>query len=176
MIGEECSEQLDIEPAKLKVIEHARLKYACPDCEQGPQTAPKPAQPIAKSNAAPGLLAYLVIAKVADGLPLYRLERMFERLGFRLPRGTQANWLIKAGWLIQPLINLLHDALLERDIIMADETTFQVLKEPNRAAQTNSYLWCYRSGCGPPIILFDYSETRAADNAKDYLRRHCTSA
>ncbi len=169
VIGDERSEQLDIVPAKLKVIEHIRLKYACPDCEQSPTTATKPAQPIEKSNAAPGLLAYLVIAKVADGLPLYRLERIFARLGFRLPRATQAHWLIHAGQLIQPLINLMHEALLERDIILADETTFQVLKEPGRAAQTQSYLWCYRSGCGPPIILFDYSETRAGANAQAYL-------
>jgi transposase len=169
VIGEERSEQLDIVPAKLKVIEHIRLKYACPACAQSPTTAAKPAQPIAKSNAAPGLLAYLVIAKVADGLPLYRLERSFARLGFRLPRATQAHWLIQAGQLIQPLINLMQDALLERDIILADETPFQVLKEPGRAAQTQSYLWCYRSGCGPPIILFDYSETRAGANAQAYL-------
>lgn len=169
VIGEERSEQLDIVPAKLKVIEHIRLKYACRDCEQSPTTAPKPAQPIEKSNAAPGLLAYLVIAKVADGLPLYRLERIFARLGFRLPRATQANWLIRAGQLIQPLINLLHDDLLARDIILADETTFQVLNEPGRAAHTKSYLWCYRSGCGPPIVLFDYCETRAGENARHYL-------
>ncbi len=69
----------------------------------------------------------------------------------------------------QPLINLLHDELLERDIIQADETTFQVLKEPGRAAQTKSYLWCYRSGCGPPIIVFDYRQTRAGQHAHDYL-------
>jgi transposase len=127
------------------------------------------AQPIPKSNASPGLLAYLVIAKVADGLPLYRQERIFSRLGLALPRSTQASWLIKAGQLIQPLINLLHDNLLQRDIILADETTFQVLKEPGRAAQTKSYLWCYRSGCGPPIILFDYSETGAGQHPKAYL-------
>ena len=82
VIGQERSEQLDIVPAKLKVIEHIRLKYACRACEHGgPLSAAKPAQPIEKSNAAPGLLAYLVIAKVADGLPLYRQERIFEQLG-----------------------------------------------------------------------------------------------
>jgi len=169
-IGERRSEQLDIVPPRLKVLEHIQLIYACAHCgEGGVDTAPKPAQPIPKSNASPGLLAYLVIAKVADGLPLYRQERIFSRLGFALPRSTQASWLIKAGQLIQPLINLLHDDLLQRDIILADETTFQVLNEPGRAAQTKSYFWCYRSGCGPPIILFDYSETRAGQHPKAYL-------
>ena len=170
VIGESRSEQLDIVPPRLKVLEHIQLKYACSDCEtEGVSTAAKPPQPIPKSNASPGLLAYLVIAKVADGLPLYRQERMFTRLGFALPRSTQAGWLMKAGQLVQPLINLLHDELLQREIILADETTFQVLKEPGRAAQTKSYVWCYRSGCGPPIILFDYSETRAGQHPKTYL-------
>ena len=34
VIGQEVSEQLDIEPAKLKVIEHVRLKYICKQCEK----------------------------------------------------------------------------------------------------------------------------------------------
>ncbi|MDQ3566281.1 MAG: IS66 family transposase zinc-finger binding domain-containing protein [Pseudomonadota bacterium] len=34
-IGEEISEQLDIEPAKVRVIRHVRKKYACPHCNQG---------------------------------------------------------------------------------------------------------------------------------------------
>nr|XP_061809045.1 uncharacterized protein y4qI-like [Nerophis lumbriciformis] len=169
-IGDTRSEQLDIEPPKLKVIEHIQLKYACADCtDGGVNTAAKPAQPIPKSNASPALLAYLVVAKVLDGLPLFRLERLFDRLGYKLPRSTQASWLIKSGQLVQPLINLMHDDLVDRDIILADETTFQVLKEPGRAAQTKSYLWCYRSGCGPPIVLFDYTPTRAGQNPKDYL-------
>lgn len=73
VIGEARSEQRDIEPPRLKVIEHVRLKYACSACAQGGvQTAPKPLQPIPKSNASAGLLAWLVTAKIADGLPLYR--------------------------------------------------------------------------------------------------------
>jgi len=169
-IGETRSEQLDIEPPRLKVIEHIQLKYACAECDEGGVvTASKPPQALPKSNASPGLLAYLVVAKVMDGLPLYRQERIFDRLGYPLARSTQASWLIKAGQLIQPLLNLLHDALLTRDIILADETTFQVLKEPGRAPQTTSFLWCYRSGCGPPVVLFDYSETRAGRNPQAYL-------
>ncbi len=59
-IGDEISEQLDIVPAKLQVIRNIRRKYACPCCEQGVKTAPLPAQPIPKSQAAPGLLAYII--------------------------------------------------------------------------------------------------------------------
>ena len=95
-----------------------------------------------------GFIAGLVVDKLAYHLPLYRQEAIFQRLGVDIPRATFANWMIQCGQLIQPLINLLHDDLLTRDIILADETPLQVLKEPGRAAQTKSYLWCYRSGCG----------------------------
>src|SRR5512144_1680775 len=170
VIGEDRSEQLEIEPPRLKVIEHVRLKYACPACESGGvQTAPKPPQPIPKSLASPGLLAWIVTAKIADGLPLYRQEAIFRRLGIDLPRNTLAAWLIRLGCFVQPLINLLRDELLTRDIILADETTLQVLREAGRAAQTDSWLWCYRSGHGPPIILFEYTETRAGKYPNDYL-------
>jgi transposase len=170
VIGEERSEQLDIEPPRLKVLEHIRLKYACPACESGGvQTAPKPPQPIPKSLASPGLLAWIITAKIADGLPLYRQEAMFRRLGIELPRQTLAAWLIRAGRLVQPLINLLHEELLTRAIILADETTLQVLREAGRAPQTGSWLWCYRSGQGPPIILFEYTETRAGKHPHTYL-------
>ena len=82
-IGEDISEQLDIIPARIQVLQHVRFKYACRACEgtedDGPTviTAPLPPQPIPKSNASAGLLAYIVVAKFLDGLPLHRLEKMF---------------------------------------------------------------------------------------------------
>jgi transposase len=170
VIGEERSEQVDIEPPRLKVLEHIRLKYACPACAHGGvQTTPKPPQPIPKSTASPGLLAWVVTAKIADGLPLYRQEAIFRRLGIDLPRQTLAAWLIRLGRLVQPVINLLQEELMTRAIILADETRLQVLREAGRAAQTDSWLWCYRSGQGPPIILFDYTETRAGKHPQAYL-------
>lgn len=54
---------------------------------------------------------------------------------------------------------------------MADETPLQVLDEPGRCAQTKSYMWLFRSGEDgePPIILYKYVETRAGDNAVEFL-------
>ena len=64
----------------------------------------------------------------------------------------------------------LHEHLLERDILHADETTLQVLREPGRAAETQSYLWLYRTGRdGPPIILYDYQTTRASKHPRRFL-------
>jgi transposase len=170
VIGQEQSEQLEIEPPRLKVVAHVRLTYACPACEGGGvRTAPTPPQPIPKSLASPGLWAWVVTAKIADGLPLYRQEAMFRRLGIDLPRNTLAAWLIRLGRLVPPLINLLRDELLTRDVILADETPLQVLREAGRAPQTDSWLWCYRSGHDPPIILFEYTETRAGKHPQAYL-------
>ena len=161
-IGEVSSEQLDIVPAKIQVIRHVRKQYAC-DCGQCIQTAPLPAQPIPKSLASPGLLAHITVSKYADALPLYRQETILQRIGVDIPRATLANWMIKVGILIQPLVNLLRDRLLEYDIIQMDETTVQVLKEPGKSAQSKSYLWLQRGGPpDQPIVLFDYDPGRGA--------------
>ncbi len=146
-IGEVVSEQLDIVPAKIQVIRHIRKQYAC-QCGQCIKTAPLPAQPIPKSLASPGLLAHITVSKYQDALPLYRQEAILQRIGVDIPRATLANWMIKAGTLIQPLINLMRDQLLAYDIVQMDATTVQVLKEQGKAAQSKSYLWLQRGG--PP--------------------------
>lgn len=161
-IGTVVSEQLDIVPATIRVLKHIRTTYAC-DCGQCLKTAPLPAQPIPKSMAAPGLLAHIAVSKYQDALPLYRQEQILQRIGVDLPRATLANWMIQAGHLIQPLINLLRDRLLAYDIIQMDETTVQVLKEPGKTAQSASYLWVQRGGPpDQPVLLYDYDPGRGA--------------
>ena len=168
-IGEVISEQLDIIPAKIQVLRHIRKKYAC-DCGQCIKTAPLPAQPIPRSMASPGLLAHIAVCKYQDALPLYRQETILQRIGVKLPRATLANWMIQAGHLVQPLINLLHDRLLSYDIVQMDETTVQVLKESGRKAQSKSYLWLQRGGPSElPVVLFHYDPGRGAEVAKDLL-------
>jgi len=170
LIGEEVSEQLDIIPAQVQVIQHVRSKYVCKGCEETIKTAKLPPQPIPKSNASPGLLAHIAVAKYQDALPLYRQEKILQRIGVDIPRATLANWMIKLGSLIQPLINLLQDRLLAYDILGMDETPIQVLKEPGRKATSNSYLWVQRGG--PPdqtVILFHYDPSRGQAVAKELL-------
>ena len=159
-IGDVISEQLDIIPAKIQIIRHIRKKYAC-QCGRCIKTAPLPAQPIPKSLASPGLLAHITVSKYQDALPLYRQETILQRIGVDIPRATLANWMIRAGTLVQPLINLLRDRLLAYDIIQMDETTVQVLKEDGKAASSTSYLWLQRGG--PPdqrVVLYNYDPSR----------------
>lgn len=161
-IGEEISEQLDIIPARIQVIRHIRRKYACKACEDGVVTASMPPQPLPKSNASPNLLAYSLIAKYVDALPLYRQERAFERLGINLPRNTLARWMIQASELIEPLTERLRHHLHSNALIHMDETTLQVNTEPDRKASSPSYMWVQRGGPpGQQVVLYDYDASRS---------------
>lgn len=169
VIGSDDHEQLDIIPAQVKVIRHKRLKYACPCCRQYIVTAKKPMQPIEKSIASPGLLAFVATQKYCDALPLYRQAEIFKRLGIELDRSNLANWMIKSGELVQPLINLMQDQLLERSLVHMDETTVQVLSEPDKKAQSKSYMWLMASFTDKPITLFRYDPTRSQGVPKELL-------
>ena len=161
-IGEDVSEQLDIIPAKIQVIRHIRRKYACKTCEDNVVTALMPPQPLPKSNASPNLLAYSVIAKYVDALPLYRQERAFKRLGIDLPRNTLARWMIQTSELIEPLIERCRHHLQSSAVIHMDETTLQVNTEPDRKASSPSYMWVQRGGPpGQQVVLYDYDASRS---------------
>ena len=74
--------------------------------------------------------------------------------------------MIRVGEAVQPVINLLRDHLLESELVFADETVIQVLKEPGRAAQTKSYVWAQMNGSGPPVRLFGYAPGRSGSHAE----------
>lgn len=170
VIGEETSEQLDIIPAQIRVLVHVRPKVACKACESGVVTASLPAQPIPRSNASPGLLAYIATAKYQDALPLYRQEAILARQGIEIPRNTLAGWMVKAGELLQPLMNLLEERLLSYPVLHCDETPVQVLNEQGKRAQSTSYMWV-RVGGPPtqPIRLFHYAQSRSGEVARQLL-------
>lgn len=172
-IGCEISEQLDIIPAKVQVIRHIRKKFACACCGNHVKTAPLPPQPIPKSNASPRLLAYIATSKFLDALPLYRQSRQFERIGINLPRATLANWMVRCGELIQPLINLMQEQINSYPVQQMDETRVQVLKEQGKAAISQSYMWVQRGGPPEkPVILFTYSPSRSHTTAEQLLEEY----
>ena len=169
-------QELKYIPAELKVVKHVQHIYSCRHCEREEietpvVTAPMPKPVHSGSLASPSLMAHIMNQKYVDGLPLYRQEKQFSRLGVPLSRQTLANWMIHGAnrWL-SPIYDRMHQLLLEKDILHADESTLQVLHEPNRLATSKSYLWLYRTGKeGPSIILYDYQETRSGKNAEKFL-------
>ena len=165
--SDECSKQLDYIPAKVTVLNHVRRKYMCPCCNDYFVTAKKPAQPIEKSLASPGLLSQIATHKYCDGLPLYRQSHLiFKRLGVELDSTSMANWMIKCGQLVQPLINLGLDVLRAQDVLFMDETVTQVLKEEGRSASQQSRMWIMTNKADQRMVLFYYSPTRETSVAE----------
>ncbi|WP_422393073.1 IS66 family transposase ISCde1 [Moorella humiferrea] len=173
----EVRQELKIIPAQVKVVKHVRYVYSCRRCEKEEistpvVTAPMPAPVLPGSPLSPSLLAYIMTQKYGVGLPLYRQEQQFKGLGIDLSRQTMANWVLHGAntWLTH-IYDRLHEHLLTRDILHADETTLQVLQEPGREATTKSYLWLYRTGRdGPSIVLYDYQTTRAGKHPCRFLK------
>lgn len=176
-IGKDVVRTLDIVPAQFVVHEDRYFRYACKSCEKENcktviAEAPKIHSFYPGSYASPKSVAYLMYQKYIMGSPLYRMEKDCERSGIPLSRQTMSNWMIYASenWLT-PIYDELHKMLLKKYIINADETTVQVLREPGRKAQTDSYMWLYRSGQYEehPIILYEYCDGRSKDNPEKFL-------
>ena len=122
-----------------------------------------PPQPIKKSIATPGTLAHVAVCKFEDALPLYRQEKIFERLGIDIPRATMARWMIACGTLVKPLIEKISLEILAGQVVHMDETPIQVLKEKGRKAWDKSYMWVMARGSprgGPRAVIYNYNISR----------------
>jgi transposase len=168
-IGETITEQIKYIPAKLSVVQHVRPKYACKPCQENVKIAPMPNLLLPKSIATPELVAYTIIAKYCDHLPLYRQQNIWDRLGIDMPRSSLCGWLLKVSELCEPLVKLLREQIITYDYIQSDETTVQVLSEVGRSNKTKSYIWCYRGGGAKACIVYEYQETRGGYHAEDFL-------
>jgi transposase len=174
-IGAEVRQEIKIIPGQFVLVKHKRYKYACRHCQQEETTTPivtatMPIPAFPNGIASASAVAHFMSRKFVDSQPLYRQEQHLRREGIDLSRQTLANWILKgAQWLEIPYAHMKSN-LLARAILHADETVLQVLKEPGRAAQTKSFLWQYCTGReGPPIVLFEYQTTRAAEHPKRFL-------
>ncbi len=170
--------ELIVIPAKYIVREHITCSYACRNCEkngtEGTVVKADSKEGLFRNSIASASLLSDIITKKYDlAQPLYRQEQQFKLQGIKLSRQNMANWIVKAGRLyFRPLYDLMHEELLKRDVIHADETTLEVLNEPGRNANTNSYMWLYRTGgcdAKEPIVLYDYQPSRSGEKAKEFL-------
>ncbi len=159
------------------MFKHIQYVYGCRQCEkEGTEVpvvaAPAPKPLIPKSFASPSSLAYVMTMKYVDGMPLYRQEQHLERMGIKLGRSVMSNWMLKGAGYLEMLYEVMKQALLEREVLAADETAVQVLKESGRPAESKSYMWLYRTGGGndPPIVLFDYQTSRSSEHPKEFLK------
>ena len=164
-------------PPKLERIEYIATTYACPECKdtEEPQFIKDNGRPalIPGSYASESLLAYILYRKYGLYIPLYRQEQDFLQMSAPIGRTSMAHWIITAGQeYMQPMYDYFHRELIKRRFLMMDETPIQVLKEEGRKAQSKSYFWLIRTGEDGlnPIILYNYTPTRAGENAKQFLK------
>ena len=166
-------------PASLKVIEYVQHVYKCTDCGKSDEKpddviikAPVPAPVMKRSLASPSSVAQVMYQKYMNGMPLYRQEHDWLQHGIALSRSTMANWVIRCthDWL-KPIYELLKSELVKSEIINADETRIQCNREQGKKASSESFMWLYRTGPYEehPIVLFEYTRTRAGKHAKLFL-------
>lgn len=166
-IGEDVTEQLDCKPVEFFVRRHIYPKYACRACESV-TAAPSEPSVIERGRAAPSLLAYVLVSKYADHIPLYRLQQICQRSGLDMARSTFSGWSGSAGVALMPLVAALKADLLQRTVIHADETPIALL-DPGAGKTARAYLFAYCATDGPPITIFDFCTSRSGDNARRFL-------
>ena len=168
-------------PAKGEIVNIYVETAKCPVCSEAPAMekavqfvkSHAPEALIPHSYATASVVAWVMYQKYANSMPLYRQEQDWKQLGVMLNRATLANWIIYcATQYFRPFYDYLHRELLKREFLMADETRIQVLHEEDRKAETDSFMWLFRSGEDglPDIVLYKYTETRAKFNAVEFLK------
>jgi transposase len=175
-IGEQATEQLDLEPAKFFVLRTIRKTCACKACD--PESVPPeqrirtagPAQvgPIPKGLCGPGLLAHGVTAKFADHVPLHRLAGQLARSGVAVPRSTLGGWMAQAAVLLSPLVALMRQRLLMSRVVHGDDTGVKLrVKGAGKAAK--AHLWACIGDADFPYAVFDFTADHTAAGPERFL-------
>jgi transposase len=177
-MSKEIRKELKIIPAQVKVVEHVRYIYTCRACEKTSDgnvpiiKAEAPEAVIKGSLASPSIVGHIISQKYVNAVPLYRQEQGLMRDGILISRQNMANWVIRCAedW-FKPVYECMRKQLLLQDIAHADETVVQVLHEPGKKAETNSYMWLYRTGMYGEhhIVLYEYQATRSGSHPKQFL-------
>ncbi len=163
--------EIEVIPPQFKAVRHVRHIYSCRHCEKHNDhvpivKAPMPEPVIKGSLASPSAVAHIMVEKYVKAVPLYRQEqKSLLRENIRLSRQTMANWMIKCAddWL-EPIYERTKEQLLQEEALHADETVVQVLREPGKKANTNSYEWLYQSGkhAKRRITVYEYKNALKA--------------
>lgn len=169
-------EEIRITPAVVERIRYMQEVLICPECKKDQDGSFKkgtvPGALIPHSAASASAVAFVMFSKCFMGLPYYRQESAFDQLGAKIPRETLANWcIIAAEKYLLPIYERMHMELITREVIHADETTCQVLREKGKTAQSTSYMWIYASGTDglPKIVMYEYQSGRGGIHPQEFL-------
>jgi len=180
LVGEDVSEILDMVAATMKVIEIARPKKSCRCCEKMVQV-PAPSRPIPGSMAGAGLVAYILVSKFDDHLPLYRLNEIFARMGVDIPDSTLVDWCGRAMQVLRPLIERIETEIMKSDLLHADDTPIRVLDRSLRdkglgKGVKKGRIWTYVrdqrpwAGGAPPGAVYYFAPDWKEEHVHHHLR------
>ena len=172
VIGTDTREELEFIPAQILVKRHVYRKYGQINCETLEEdeklpaviSAPREKRIVRGGIVTASLLSHIVVSKFADALPFYRQEKIFARLGIRISRQSMCNWTIQGSRECGEYLDLLRRHIREGPLINMDETSLQVLHEPERRAERKSYMWVMvgTAAEGRRIVLYTYAQNRSA--------------
>lgn len=170
-VGQEITEVLEYKVGELFVTKYIRPEYIKPT-EQGTQAkrviAALPGMPIDKCIAGPSLLAYLMVSKFMDHLPIYRLLQIFLRQKVLIDATTVSGWMRA----LRPLIALLYDALrkevLNTHSLGIDETPLKVIDRDKKGTTHQGYFWVYYNTLNK-LVMFKYEPGRDGGCPKEIL-------
>jgi len=180
LIGEDLAEILDFISAKLKVVETARPKKSCRSCETVVQS-PAPTRPIRRGMMGPSLLAYILVSKFDDQLPLYRLGEILARLGAEIPRSTLIDNCGEAVATLRPLGTLIKSEVMSSNRLHLDDTPIKVLDVSRKTADPltrgikEGRIWVYVrddrpwGGSDPPAAAYFFSPDRKGEHSRRHL-------
>jgi transposase len=168
-IGEDVTEQLEVIPAQVYVARHVRPKYACSSCKDGVAQAALPAQPAPRASVGAGFLAWLIVSKYADHLPLCRLERIFARHGVDLPRARMCDWLMTVAVLLGTIVKAMANKIVESNVIQADETSIRLQSKEKKGKTDKTWVWVYVGDETRPYTVYDFQTTRGRDGPRKML-------
>jgi transposase len=171
-IDEFVTEKLQYLPARLEVIQLRRPKYACRTCYENVKIKPLPKLPIPKSYAMPSVLAYTVVSKFCDHLPLFRQSEIWKRQKVEvMNRATMVNWMHRCGELLEPIVDLLKERIIASGYARADETPSKVTFVDGENKKGLSYFWLFMTGeQHNPYIVFEYHPTRSGEVANEFFK------
>ena len=173
-LPDQIIQKLEHIPSRFEAVTYRICVYCAKDetkCDTSIVRADGPVEAFPKSIATPSLVSSIIVAKYANGVPLYRQEKAFEQNNIFIDRRNMANWIISSyDHYFYKLIPSFRKELLESDIVHADETTLRCSKDCKD--RDKNYMWVYCSSeflNTNQVVVFDYQKDRKAEHPQEYL-------
>ena len=158
-------------PARFVQQVHVQEVLRC-RCNGYVVTAPGAPKVVEKGRYGAGFMAHLAVAKCADHLPIYRLEKDFARQGLPIPRSTMNELLHRASEITAPLWTRILDVIRTRPVVLADETRMRMLRDAKGKGITkNGFVWTFVAAdeAGERDVALLFAPDRSGETPKRIL-------